>query len=250
MSCFAGPNLIDDGLIFYIDPANQKSYSGTGNTINSFNSFSSSIITGTYGYDNTTYQTPVITLNNDSTSSNGQINCNASITANLSLLAASNTLSVMFAAKKNFYGIAGNNNGISQIFQGARNGFTSGWRIYDTNQGTPGSPFSLRHSWGFGFNDIRKSLSISDTQSTTNRMCIVAFTVSSTTLTGFCNGLFATTSNNLQYDNGLSDPRISFTGAGAGSWNGFIGFFAIYNRTLSNTEILQNYNAYKSRFGL
>jgi hypothetical protein len=37
-------------------------------------------------------------------------------------------------------------------------------------------------------------LTINDTGST-NRMCIVAFTVSPTTITGFCNGNFTTTND-------------------------------------------------------
>ena len=34
------------------------------------------------------------------------------------------------------------------------------------------------------------------------------------------------------------------------SWDGDFGPFAVYNRTLSQTEIEQNFNAQKSRFGL
>jgi hypothetical protein len=37
---------------------------------------------------------------------------------------------------------------------------------------------------------------------------------------------------------------------GSNNWNGIISNCFIYNRALSNVEILQNYNAQKSRFGL
>lgn len=202
---------------------------------------------GTYGLNTTAYSVPTLEINNNGTTSDGQIQVN---TQDLNYLATTQNFTVMFAAKKNFFGLAGNNNGNSQLFQGVANGFTSGWRISDGNGGTPGNAFSSRHSWNFGYNDINTSLSVNDSASSTNRMCIVAFTVSPTTIFGFCNGTTATRSNPLTYVQGASTPRISFTGAGAGSFNGLLGYFAIYNRALSQTEIEQNYNVLRVRYGI
>lgn len=202
---------------------------------------------GTYGLNTTAYSVPTLEINNNGTTSDGQIQVN---TEDLNNLAVTQNFTVMFAAKKNFYGVAGNNNGTSQLFQGAVNGYTSGWRIADGNQGTPGNSFSLKHSWNFGYNDINTSLSVNDSSSSTNRMCIVAFTVSPTTIFGFCNGTTGSRSNPLTYVQGASTPRISFTGAGAGSFNGLLGYFAIYNRALSQTEIEQNYNVLRVRYGI
>ena len=237
---------VTNGLILCLDAANRKCFTNTSVVIPDLVSSNTSTISGTYGYDTTSYSTPVITLNNNSTTSNGTITVT---TANLSQLAIANTLTVVFAAKKNFFGIAGNNNGNSQLFQGVVNGYTSGWRIYDTNQGTPGNAFTGQHSWGIGYNDINTALAINDTGST-NRMCIVAFSISPTTITAFCNGTFTTRSNPGTYVGGSSSPIISFTGAGAGSWNGFLGYFAIYNRTLTSAEIIQNFNALRGRYGI
>ena len=33
-----GPNIVTDGLVFYVDAANQKSYPGTGTTVNDLTS--------------------------------------------------------------------------------------------------------------------------------------------------------------------------------------------------------------------
>ena len=44
--------------------------------------------------------------------------------------------------------------------------------------------------------------------------------------------------------------RISGYDNNSESWNGNISNFKIYNRALTSTEVLQNYNAYKTRFGL
>jgi hypothetical protein len=44
--------------------------------------------------------------------------------------------------------------------------------------------------------------------------------------------------------------RISGYDNGGEIWNGNISSVMIYNRALTATEVLQNYNATKSRFGL
>ena len=255
MAIAYNPRIVTNGLILCLDPANRKSYNVGVSTTNFTNLVTNvgSTNVGDFGYDTTSYSVPVLTLNTTTgvggtaVTSNGQVQV---VTENLNTLAVNQSFSVMFAAKKNFYGLGGNNNGNSQIFQGVTNGFTSGWRMYDNNQGTPGNPFSIRHSWGFGYNDQNTSLSVNDTASTTNRMCIVAFTVSPTTIFGFCNGTTNSRSNPGTYVSGTSTPRISFTGAGAGSWNGFVGTFMIYNRTLTLQEIQQNFNALRGRYGI
>lgn len=249
------PSIVTNGLILCLDAGNVKSYNTGISSTNFIDIVNNQISTNTgdFGIDTTTYTVPVLKLNTTTgvggtaVTSNGQVQV---VTENLDTLAVNQSFSVMFAAKKNFFGLAGNNIGNSQLFQGVSNGFTTGWRIYDNNQGTPGNPFSSRHSWGFGYNDINTGLTVNDTASTTNRMCIVAFTVSPTTIFGFCNGTTNSRSNPGTYASGTSTPRISFTGAGAGSWNGFVGPFMIYNRTLSLQEIQQNFNALRGRFGI
>lgn len=249
------PSIVTNGLVLCLDAGNTKSYNAEISTTNFINIINNqiSINTGDFGIDTTTYTVPVLKLNTTTgvggtaITSNGEVQV---VTENLNTLAVNQSFSVMFAAKKNFFGLAGNNNGNSQLFQGVTNGFNNGWRIVDDNQGTPGNSFSSMHRWRFGYNDINTSLVVNDTNSSTNRMCIVAFTVSPTTIFGFCNGTTNSRSNPGTYASGTSTPRISFTGAGAGSWNGFVGPFMIYNRTLSLQEIEQNFNALRGRFGI
>tara|TARA_R110000868_G_scaffold16348_2_gene73547 strand:- start:600 stop:1340 length:741 start_codon:yes stop_codon:yes gene_type:complete len=240
------PQIVTSGLVYLLDPANRKCFTNTSTIIPDLVSSNTSVISGTYSYDTTSYSTPVITLNNNSTASDGKINIT---TVNLNTLALANTFTVIFAAKKNYYGLSGNNFGNSQIFQGVSDGYNLGWRLLEGTGGTPGNAFTGQHSWYIGYNDINTSHFINDSSST-NRMCIVAFSVSPTTITAFCNGTFTTRSNPGTYVGGTSSPTISYTGAGAGSWNGLIGYFAIYNKTLTSSEILQNFNALRGRYGL
>lgn len=72
-------------------------------------------------------------------------------------------------------------------------------------------------------------------------------------------------SSSIIYVNGISDASYSHSAASSGTgniilgqytfdnsyaWSGRIGSAKIYNRSLSASEVLQNYNAQKSRFGL
>lgn len=255
MALAHSPSIVTNGLILFLDPANTKSYNVGVSTINFKDLITGSTSTNVndFGYDTTSYSVPVLKLNTTTgaggtaITSNGQVQV---VTQDLNTLAITSSFSVMFAAKKNFYGLGGNNNGNSQLFQGATNGYNTGWRISENSFATPGNIFSSRHQWGFGYNDIDTNLGVSDSASSTNRMCIVGFTVSPTTIFGFCNGTTNTKTGIGTYDSGTSTPRISFTGAGQGSWNGLVGFFMIYNRTLSLAELQQNFNALRGRYGL
>lgn len=247
MSTHYNPKIVTDNLILCLDPANRKSLvAASSNFIDSVNARTSTIV-GSYGYNTSLYSTPVLELNNNGTSSDGQVQV---VTDDLNTIAVNHNFTVMFAAKKNFFGVAGNNNGVSQLFQGVVNGYTSGWRITETSQGTPGGVFTGRQNWGFGYVDIATSIAVQDTVGSTNRMCICAFTVAPTTISGFVNGNTSSINNPRSYISGASTPRISFTGAGAGSWNGLLGFFMIYNRALTSEETQQNYEALKNRYGL
>ena len=82
-------------------------------------------------------------------------------------------------------------------------------------------------------------------------MCICAMSVDASKMLGFVNGNTAQVANNGGYvPNGNNYGQISFTGAGAGSFNGLLGFFMIYNRALTLTEIQQNFNAMRGRYNL
>ena len=245
MSVLVGPNIIDDSLILYFDANNSNSLTSSSTTWRDLSGNNSlGTLVNNVSYNSIAYSTPTLAINNGATST-GAVSI---VTDDLNKLALTQNFTVLFAAKKNFYGIAGNNNGNSQIFQAVVNGYTSGWRIIENNQGTPGAAFSGTHSWSLGYNDINTALTINDTAA--NRMCIVGFSVSSTTILGFCNGNTSSRSNPLTYVSGLSQPQISWINAGGGSFNGLVGFFAIYKRALSTAEMQQNYIALRGRYGI
>lgn len=63
--------------------------------------------------------------------------------------------------------------------------------------------------------------------------------------------------SNIMYINGVSrstnttnNPNAPTTSTSMGTFPGYISIARIYNRALSANEVLQNYNAFKGRFGL
>ena len=240
------PSIVRNGLILHLDAANPKTFVSSSTNFVDLITTRVSAITGNYTYNSSLYATPVLEINNNGSTSTGQVQV---VTDDLNSLALTQNFSVMFATKKNFYGVGGNNVGNSQLFQGVTNGYNTGWRISENRTGTPGAAFAANHSFTFGYNDLNTALSVTDTGST-NRMSICAFTVSSSTIFGFLNGVTNSMSNPLTYAGGTSQPRISWTNAGVGSWNGLLGFFSIYNRALSLAEIRQNFEAYRDRYGI
>ena len=242
-----GPSIVTNGLVLFLDAGDRNSLASGSSSWIDLASLSSSTISGTFNVDSSSYATPTLAINNNGTASNGTVNINTA--QNMNTLAAASNFTVMFAAKKNYYGIGGNNDGNSQILQGVGNGYNFGWRIAETNGGATGSAFSIAQRYYIGLTDIIFSnTAIQDT--VPNRMGIVAFSISPTTILSFINGITGSIANPLNYVTGSSNPIISFTGAGQGSFNGLIGFLMIYNRALSTTEILQNYNTLKGRFNL
>ncbi len=102
MAGSVAPNLVTDGLILYLDPASPKSYVSGAAVITDLSTSVNSTITGTYAIDTTTYGVPILSLNNTGSASNGQVQV---VTQDLNALAVTQNFTVMFAARKNFYGV-------------------------------------------------------------------------------------------------------------------------------------------------
>ena len=72
------------------------------------------------------------------------------------------------------------------------------------------------------------------------------------TVTFYLNGSLIGT-NSANTTNGVGDTPFNLgrdNGVAGTNWNGSIAIFQLYNRALSASEVLQNYNVTKTRFGL
>ena len=166
---------------------------------------------------------------------------------NLETLGASKNFTVMFGLQKKYYGQSGNLFGNSNILNGSQAGYANGWRITESNPGTPGNAFTGTHTFVLGIPDLGNSIQVSD--SIANRPAVVAFSVSPTTLYAFCNGNSSTSAMGT-YVPGSHYGQVGSAPFGVGSFGGNFYFMMIYNRALSAAEITQNYNALKGRYGL
>jgi hypothetical protein len=261
MGFYRGPSIVRDGLIFYLDAANTKSYPGTGTT----------------WFDNSGYGTNGTLVNGPTFSSaNGGIivldgvNDRVSNTVNLTQInnitnsspfTFSSTLRllampVVSAADVGGILMKGSYNpsyGLNIIFSGDSGGVRTTARIY----------YGLRNLTGTagvtpGYGQIAESSNSSLTVGQWYKVDMVhEFAGTTHTLRLYINGVLdkQTTSTNALYPiNFQNTAAMSISNQVIGgnelSLNIEISNTQIYNRALTAQEILQNYNATKSRFNL
>jgi hypothetical protein len=86
-----------------------------------------------------------------------------------------------------------------------------------------------------------------------NTWTIMALTsnVSVTSRKIYLNGSLAASTNILAADINVSSTAMQINPNDEGyTWDGKLAYFSIYNRELSSTEYLQNYNSLRARFGV
>ena len=214
MSSYLGPNIVTDGLVFYVDAGNIESYNNssifdlTSNNING-SLYNITVLNSWFVFDgisseiafpnNSIYKTPSITVD---------------FFVNLDYEATGRH--VMFTSWLGFTVEINNPSGaIVWGLYGPSNQYFGG--NYTITYGQPAHIVCT-------FDDTSKSQMI------------------------YKNGIFLegqTPTGSISYDTGT----LRFSG----SWDrtkGKMGGFKIYNRALSQPEVSQNYNALKSRYGM
>ena len=214
-------NIVKDGLVLDLDAAKKDSYPGTGTAWNDISG------NGNNG-----------TLTNGPTFNSG------------------NGGSVVFDGTNDYINLG--------TFQTLVNNFTlTLWCRITAVAGAnilgfynPSSPFN---GWGLGYAQNGPGLNFWDgsawrapnitvTDSTWRQITVV---ISSTYLLSFyINGIFSTSIQGSTIPAFTGNKAIGARNDAAGPMTGNISQFLIYNRALTSTEITQNYNALKGRFGL
>ncbi len=218
---YTGPNIVTSGLILQLDAANTKSYPGSGTTWTDLSG---------NGNNGTLTNSPTFS------SANGGI--------------------FTFNGTNQFIN-CGNNSSI-QITVGT----ISAW----VRTTTPGASFrsiiAKQGAWGLFFNDgILVTYDWGNAQTRTTGLNIANGIWNHTAMT-FTQTVGTPSNNAIIYLNGASvltttikhsnhNVNLQIAEANANQFlNGNIASAQIYNRALSATEILQNYNGTKSRFGI
>ena len=218
MGVSGGPKSNVDGLIFHLDPANKRSYPGTGTTIYdlSGNNYTSYFANGALIADD------VVRVDGaDDYIATPIFNLTAPITITAWVKNVVND-SIVFGSYNG--GVYANSEYIFQYFNKTI-----------IIQGNPGGA---------------KTFQVPDLK--LNQWSYLAMTRdSSNNMSVFLNGV-ASSSNPQSYSNNLNFNQIGRYSNFSNQYNvkGSIGEVKIYNRALSSTEILQNYNVSKTRYNV
>lgn len=235
MSFNFSPKIVTDGLVLYLDAANTKSY-----------------VSGSTRWND------ISTGGNNGTLTNGPT------------FSGANGGSIVFDGIDDYINIVGGG-GLS----GANNGTIDIWVKWISTSQPAGyslayGPVCARQSNAVFSNNI---ICLNGANPTTSKVTVRMTNASSNTLTSTSNaGLdwinlivtFSPTSTNLYFNSSLQNTTTgvslssgnspltlgAWIDAGIGYSNSNIGCFKIYNRAISATEVLQNYNATRRRFGL
>jgi hypothetical protein len=233
MSFNYSPNIVTDSLVLYLDGANTRSYPRSGTT---WNDLSRSNYTGTLingpTFDSTNGGSILFDGSNDL----------VEITNSTAL--TSFTISIWFKMTG-----PGSTGGVSNTIYNNLFGINSGQRrilvATSANTGIEEGRILVQMGGSNYFSSV-------STATVTNRWNNVVYTWQANTATIYINGIAETPQTNSSvtfpaanlFLGAYSNPIVAY------AMKGNIAQTSIYNRVLSATQILKNYNALKSRFGL
>jgi hypothetical protein len=227
MSVYAGPEISNDGLVLHLDAANRRSYPGSGTTWFDLSG---------NGYDFTLNNTPAY-ANNIFTFDGVNETATSISTFPIQISNTDFTLRVVFYTSS-----VGSNDGMLMLGSGA---FNAGGKGLDLRKrGTAQLEFTVSDGISSG---IRTSV----TGNYTNVWTDLTITfLKSTESKYYINGVFgATTSYSGEIT--IADTYTFTIGRGGDSFfPGSISTVSLYNRVLSASEIQQNFNAHRGRFGI
>jgi hypothetical protein len=228
---FGNPSIVTNGLILNLDAANTKSYPGSGT---SWRDLSGNNNTGTL-INGPTFNS----LNGGSIVFNGS-------NQGVSLAGTTLSLNQMTISSWNF----------------STNYVQSGFLFEKTTNGTVNTQYSLfldlgassiyYRTQGLSVTDLAINITTAGVRN--NQWNNILATFDGTNKRIYVNGVLVATSSNLTGTvtaNNTGAAYVGIYGSFAGyPFNGRIGITQVSNRTLTASEVLQNYNALKSRFNL
>jgi len=225
MGVKAGPRIVQNGLILDVDAAVPRSYSGTGLTSYSLIGNANGSLVNGVGFTSTNNGSIVFDGTNDF------------ITVP-SITSISGDLSVLI-----WFRTSGLNVSAARLIEFD---YINGFWLGQAATGTPST------NWGGGIKEANEPYGIF-LQFSDNEWNLISSVRSSTTHFLYKNNLVSSTSNNVSGTSLSSTAGMYICAAdnvGSVPFNGRIGQILIYNRALTATEILQNYNATKGRYGI
>ena len=228
MSVAAGPNIIEKGLVLCLDAGNKKSYPGSGTVLKdlSGNENNGSLINGV-GFNSANKGGLVFDGVND-------------YVGLLSSSTLGKSLNYTTSAWVNYRDVG--YTGWMIICDSVNYGVGGGYMMWLSSD----SPTSGKVLASFDGN-----WQVATVRIPPNKWTNVCISKNNNQLSFYINGQFDVTIT-YNFNSSLSDANVDIGGSPRNGYpfNGTISNVQIYNRALSPTEILQNYNATKGRFRL
>jgi len=242
MSTIGGPDIISDGLVLALDAANTKSYPGSGTNLNSTIGGEVGALTNNPTV-NSTEALGTITLDGSNdyidfgNASVANFDYNDAFSYEIWLRSTANASKYIMGKNES----SGNYRGVEISYRGNTHVGKISFAIRNTNSTSNRIVVSTVNNTYRG-NNWHHIVGTYDGSGTASGMNIIIDTVNDTTAvsTGNISGGITSTSNLC----------IGSRNGNANYLPGTFGLFRIYAKELSSAEILQNYNATKSRFGL
>ena len=217
------PKIVTDGLVLYLDAANPYSYV-SGST--SWNDISRG------GNNGTLVNGPTYSSANLGSIVFDGVDDYIQCTGSLTLTSATFVTWIRRNGDQNQY------DGI--LFSRGTN--TTGMNFFSSNQ------------LGYVWNDVPATYNWASGLTIPNSVwCMIAVSVTSTSATGYLcqtSGITTSTNTSNHASSVLDSINIARDSGASRYFNGNIAISQLYNRALSAQEVLQNYNATKTRFGL
>lgn len=220
---YGTPPIVTDGLTLLLDAANPKSYVAGSTAVNDLSGYRNN---GTLvnGVGFTSSDAGIFTFDG----TNDTINLGVGPTT----LGMDGSFSVSVAFKNSGLrgGIVSSNTGTSLGYQ------------YELSIGNNGAYLSTTFYGGGSIN----------AQTELNKWYIATHTFDNSNKSSklYVNGVFITSTTMATSLLATSNLIIGWYGYGGAYFNGQLSNVMIYNKALSSTDVLQNYNSLKSRFGL
>ena len=238
MGIISGANLIDNGLVYSLDAANFRSYSGSGLISNALVGGIGATLVNGVGFTSSNGGSFVFDGTND------YINIPDS-----NLLAfGTNPFSIDFWLYSTY------------SYPGSGIVYRTILSSYDNYNGAYNTYFylGLFNNSGYGLTNTVGFLDSSGNYFNvnfgvniiTNQWTHITFTRSGNNLICYKNGLYFASESRANNFSGTRNARIGGGVDQVNTFQGSISSLGIYNRTLSAQEIKQNYNATKKRYGL
>ena len=230
MAFHHSPRIVSDGLVFAIDIANEKCYPGSGTSLTDIKGVTTvTLANATIGTGNLGF----IDFDGSGDSANLAVGINMSSTFSWSCFIKMGSIS----------------NGGYGYFNQMNNGTSGDYGFAVSEGGNAGGVLNPGQMYWYGSNTGGQAIKISDHALQagvwTNVCCTIDNGASSGTIKTYINGVLNRTITSQQAHTYLQ--KLGWNN-GSHYLEGDIAAYLHYNRTLSDLEVLQNYNTLKGRY--